>query len=89
MWAARLGVPIDALSVEVQADYDSRGELGVADDVAPGYSQIRYIVTVESPAAEDAVRLMLDTADKYSPFHDVFARAHDLRREVHITSPKS
>jgi uncharacterized OsmC-like protein len=88
MWAARLGVPIEALSVEVQADYDSRGELGVADDVAPGYSQIRYIVTVESPAAEDVVRLMLDTADKYSPYRDVFARAHDLGREVHIMAPK-
>ncbi len=31
MWAARLGVPIDALEVEVEADYDSRGELGVSD----------------------------------------------------------
>lgn len=28
MWAARLGVPIDALEVAVQADYDVRGELG-------------------------------------------------------------
>ena len=28
-WAARLGVPIDALEVEVQADFDARGELGM------------------------------------------------------------
>jgi len=41
MWAARLGVRIDALEVEVEADYDSRGELGVADDVPPGYTQVR------------------------------------------------
>ena len=27
-WAARLGVPLDALEVEVQADFDARGELG-------------------------------------------------------------
>jgi uncharacterized OsmC-like protein len=88
MWAARLGVPLDAVNVEVQADYDCRGELGVADDVAPGYSQIRYIVTVESPAPEDVVRLVLDTADKYSPYRDVFVRPHDLRREVRIATPK-
>src|SRR5688500_15157896 len=31
MWAARLGVPIDALDVEVEADYDVRGELGISD----------------------------------------------------------
>lgn len=41
MWAARLGVPIDALEVDVEADYDRRGELGVADDVPPGYTQVR------------------------------------------------
>lgn len=88
MWAARLGVPIEHLSVEVQTDYDSRGELGVADDVPPGYTQVRYIVTVESPAPEADVRRVLDTADKYSPYRDVYARAHDVRREVLIMAPK-
>src|SRR5882672_5952296 len=33
MWAARLGVPIESLDVEVEADYDRRGELGVSHDV--------------------------------------------------------
>jgi uncharacterized OsmC-like protein len=70
MWAARLGVPIDALDIEVQADYDVRGELGVADDVRPGYSAIRYVVTVSSPAPADAVHRWLDTADRYSSWRD-------------------
>ena len=61
MWAARLGVPIDALTVEVETDYDSRGELGVADDVPPGYTQVRYMVTVESAASEVDVRRVLDS----------------------------
>jgi uncharacterized OsmC-like protein len=89
MWALRLGVPLDALEVEVEADYDSRGELGVSDDVAPGYTQVRYIVTVTSRAAEEDVRRVLDTADRYSPYRDVFARAHDVRREVRITVPQA
>jgi hypothetical protein len=84
MWAARLGVPIDALEVVVQADYDGRGELGVSDDVAPGYLQVRYHVTVTSSASEADVRRVLDTADKYSPYRDVYARAHDVRRETTI-----
>ncbi|MFN2400400.1 MAG: OsmC family protein [Gemmatimonadaceae bacterium] len=88
MWAARLGVPITSLEVEVEADYDSRGELGVADDVPPGYTQVRYIVTVESSASEEDIMRMLDTADKYSPYRDVFARAHDVRREVRVTALK-
>jgi uncharacterized OsmC-like protein len=84
MWAARLGVPINALEVVVQADYDGRGELGVSDDVTPGYLQVRYHVTVTSSASEADVQRVLDTADKYSPYRDVYARAHDVRRETTI-----
>lgn len=84
MWASRLHVPIDALEIEVQADYDTRGELGVTDDVPPGYTQVRYIVTVTSPAPEADIRTVIDTADKYSPYRDVFARANDVRRDLRV-----
>lgn len=87
MWAARLEVPIDALTIEVEADYDVRGELGISDDVPPGYTEVRYTVTVVSRASEADVRRVLDTADKYSPWRDVFARANDLRRELRIVEP--
>jgi uncharacterized OsmC-like protein len=88
MWATRLGVELESLEVEIEADYDTRGELGVSDDVPPGYSQVRYIVTVSSPASEADVRRVLDTTDKYCPYLDVFARAIDVRREVRITAGK-
>jgi uncharacterized OsmC-like protein len=86
MWAARLGVRLDSLEVEVEADYDNRGELGVSTEVPPGYTQVRYIVTVASPAPEADVRRVLDTADTFSPYRDVYARANDVRREVRITT---
>lgn len=82
MWAARLGVPLTQLEVEVEADYDSRGELGVSDDVFPGYAQVRYTILVDSPAPREAVLRMLDTAQRYSSYRDVFARAHDVRGTV-------
>jgi uncharacterized OsmC-like protein len=82
MWAARLGVPINALEVAIEADYDVRGELGVSDDVAPGYLQVRYVVTVDSSASREDLLRVFDTADKYSPYRDVFARANDMRRTI-------
>jgi hypothetical protein len=85
MWAARLDVPIEALTVDVEADYDSRGELGVSDDVSPGYLQVRYRVRITSPAPEADVRRLVEQADRCSPYRDVFARAHDVRRELVIT----
>jgi uncharacterized OsmC-like protein len=87
MWATRLGVPIDALEVEVEADFDSRGELGVSDDVPPGYTEVRYRVTVSSRAPEADVQRVIDTADRYSPYRDVFARAQEVRRELKIQAP--
>jgi uncharacterized OsmC-like protein len=86
MWAARLDVPIDDLSVEVEADYDARGELGVSDEVPPGYLQVRYHVRIASPASPERLERLIDTADRYSPYRDVFARAHDVRRQVTIES---
>jgi uncharacterized OsmC-like protein len=86
MWAARLGVPIDSLEIEIQADYDVRGELGVRDDVRPGYSQIRYIISVSSPASAEDVSRWLDTADRYSSWRDNIANAVPLVCERRVTS---
>jgi uncharacterized OsmC-like protein len=86
MWAARLGVPIEALEVVVQCDYDSRGELGIADDVPPGYLQVHCRVTVTSPAPKADVQRVLDIADKHSPYLDVYVRPQDVRRETTIVS---
>jgi len=85
MWAARLGVPIDALNVEIQADYDTRGELAVDDDVRPGYTAMRYIVTVESRASEEEILRVLDTADRYSSWRDDMLNPVPLEREVRMT----
>lgn len=82
MWAARMNVPVQSLEVEVQADYDVRGELGVADDVPPGYIAVRYVVDVQSPAPAADVQRVLDTADRFSSWADVFTRGIPLAREV-------
>lgn len=89
MWAARLGVPVRALDVEVQADYDVRGELGVEESVRPGYSAMRYIVTIDSDAPEDEVLRLLDTAERYSSYLDDFANPVPVAREVRIVSAKA
>jgi uncharacterized OsmC-like protein len=88
MWAARLGVRLETLEVEVQTDYDARGEYGVDDDVAPGYTRMRWIVTVESEAPEADVMSVLEKAEKHSPYLDLFRNPQDLRREVRVVSTR-
>lgn len=86
MWAARMNVPITSLDVEIHAAYDVRGELGVDDAVRPGYSAIRYVVTVETDAPEEDVMRMLDVADRHSSWLDDIANPVPVAREVRLTS---
>ena len=87
MKAATLNIPITNLEVEVQADYDDGALLGTSN-VAPGYIEVRYTVTIESEAAEEDILKMIDEADQHSPYLDVFSRGQTCKREVHIVSPK-
>ncbi len=87
MHAAYRNVPIQTLQVEVQADYDDGALFGVTN-VPPGYLDVRYIVTVESDAPEEEILRVLDEADGHSPYLDIFSRAQQCRREVHVVTPQ-
>lgn len=82
-WAALLDVPLNGLDVEIQADYDARGEYGF-ENVAPDYSEIRYVVTVDSQAPEEDIMRFLDKAETHTPFLAVFRQPQTIRREVRI-----
>jgi uncharacterized OsmC-like protein len=88
MRAARDNINIQSLEVEVQASYDD-GPLFGTNNQAPGYSNVKYIVTIESDASEQQIRQLLDEADEHSPYLDVFARAQDCKREIKIVTPKT
>jgi len=86
-WAATMGIQIDEIEVEIHADYDTRGELGVGD-VSPGYSKITYVVNVTSPAPEKELLNMMDYADKLSSYVDHFTRSIKLERVVNLNNKK-
>ena len=86
LWAAKLGVTIDHLEVEVDAAHDARGLLGV-DETAPRFTDLRYRIRIESPAPADEVRRVLDAAAAHSPVHDSLQHALPIERQVQIESP--
>jgi len=89
MKAAAMDILISGLEVEIQADFDDGALFGTAAaDVPPGYLEIRYSVTIDSDAAEEAIIQMLDEADKHSPYLDVFSRAQKCQRQVNIITSK-
>jgi uncharacterized OsmC-like protein len=84
LWAARLGVPIDAIDVEVQSDFDARAELGMDGFDRAGYDDIRYIISIDSPASEDDLANLLSKTEQFSPYLDTFGRAQQLGRVVRL-----
>lgn len=84
MWAARLDIVVRALTVEVKARYDVRGELGVDDSVRPGYADIVYVVTVDTDVSDEDVQRWLDTADRHSSWLDDLRNPVPVSREVKI-----
>lgn len=87
MYAAKMDIAVDAIEVEVQADFDDGALFGTAD-VPAGYSEIRYTVTIESGEPEDKILQLLDEADRRSPYLDVFANRQKCVRSVNIVSNK-
>ncbi len=83
-WAARLGVPIDALEVTVEADYDARGMYGIDESVPPGWTGMRYTTRISSPAPREEVERLVETADRYSPLLDDFRRPVEVKRTLVI-----
>jgi uncharacterized OsmC-like protein len=71
--AALFDVPLDEIDIEMEADIDFRGVLGHDKSVRNGISDIRYTVSIKSPAAEDKVRKCKETIDRKSPVRDTIA----------------
>ena len=88
-WAARLDVPVDAVEVAVEGDFDARGELGMDEAIPAGYTEVRYIVSLESPAPRADIDAVLTAAERTSPYIDVFGRALRLRRELRLNGAEA
>lgn len=82
-WGAKMGIQIDSLEVDVIADVDARGNYGV-NDAEPGYTGMRYKVTIDSPAPEEQINTMIKTADDHSPILGNFKKPIPIEREVNI-----
>lgn len=82
-WAAYLEIPIDSIEVDIETDYDARGQFGVGDDPS-GFKEIRYKVFIKSQASKGKIRKLIEKADTHSPVLDDFRRSIPIKREINI-----
>ncbi len=87
MRIARLGVELNSLTVEIEADSDIAGMLSTESFARPGYNEVRYHVSLESSATEADILQVLDEGDVLSPYRDVFSAHIPMKRTVTIQAP--
>ena len=80
--AALFDVPLDAMGIDMEADIDVRGMLGHDKSVRNGITDIRYTVTIQSPAPEEKVRKCKETIDRKSPIRDTLANPVNVTSEL-------
>lgn len=85
--AAVMGVPIEHIEVEIEADKDLRGRFGI-NSSPPGSMHVRYNIKIESPASEKEIHKVIEEADRLSPVLDDLKRAVPVSRNLNIASTK-
>ena len=84
MWAARMQVAFERITVDVIAEYDARGELGVDDTVPPGYTRVTFRAHVVSPEPEERIRELFDMAERHTAWLDLLRRPVDTAVELQV-----
>ncbi len=85
-WAAHFGVPIDRITMEIQSEYDVTGALGLDESVPCGYTALRILVEVDSPAPRADIERVLETTERRSYMHAILTDEHKVERELRVTS---
>lgn len=82
VWAARLGVALDRIGVEVEGDIDLRGFFGIDDAARPGFSALRLDVSLSGPEAPERYRALAEAVDRHCPVLDMFSRPAPVTRNL-------
>lgn len=70
VWAAKLGLTLDSVTVELTGDLDLRGFFGVDDSVRPGFASIQVDARITGPESQDAYRELTALVEQHCPVLD-------------------
>lgn len=80
--AAVKGIPIKALSFDLEGDLDLQGFLGLSDSVRPGYSNIQLKMNIDADASEAQIRELFEHVEKTSPVLDIIRNPVPVSLEI-------
>ncbi len=83
-FAVHEGITVKSLSVDVEGTLDLRGLFMVDDSVSPGFQDIKYTFTIESPDDDAKVRDLAKRVVAHCPVVDSLIRPVRISGEIRI-----
>jgi len=77
--ATSLGIPLRGGKLTAEGDLDFRGTLGVSKDAAVGFRAIRLAVALDSDAAPEERRKLLELTERYCVVYQTLCRGPEIR----------
>lgn len=82
VWAARLGVTLERVAIEVEGAIDLRGFFGLDDDARSGFESLRLRVSLSGPESRERYRELAEAVDRHCPVLDMFSRPAPVTRTL-------
>ena len=82
LYAEKLGIPIDRISVDVTGDLDLRGFFAVDDATRPGFGAIKASVTIDSPASDEEISRLQAIAEAHCPVLDILSQPTPVHLDI-------
>ena len=84
LYADRLEIPLDGVSVRIEGDLDLSGFFAVDDEVRPGYTAIKAKVTLDSPASDDDLARLKAEVDRHCPVLDILRNPTPVALDLEV-----
>jgi uncharacterized OsmC-like protein len=81
-WASELGLRLDAVTVTVEADFDTGAFFGFPGAGSPAPSGVRCSVALEGPEPAGRYEELAAAVDEHCPVLDLFSRPVPVERTV-------
>ncbi|QXQ09789.1 OsmC family protein [Paeniglutamicibacter sp. Y32M11] len=82
LYAHQLGITIDSLEINADADLDVRGLFGIEKSVRPGFGEVRLRVTINGPESRERYEELQSAVDAHCPVLDIISNPTPVSIEL-------
>lgn len=83
--AAAMGIELNDLRFELEADIDVRGYYGISKDVRPGFNSLTCTTYIDADASEEELAELRKQAESTSPLVDIITNAVPLETDIVVS----